>query len=63
MLWKLRNLIDYAYDADLTRTAHGRWVPARPLPLPGLRGLWGRIRAAWAVVRGKADAFTWPGGQ
>ena len=37
----------------------GRYVPARPYSGPWT---W-RIRAAWAVLRGRADAFTWPGGQ
>ena len=40
----------------------GQWVPSRPL-----FGTWipviVRLRDAWAVFRGKADAFTWPKGQ
>ena len=38
---------------------NGRWVPSRPYPGPFL---W-RLRDAWEVLRGRADAFTWPEGQ
>lgn len=36
----------------------GRWVPARPM---GFYGIGNRIRCAWAVFTGRADAVTWPG--
>jgi hypothetical protein len=37
----------------------GKWVPARPLI-----GSWlDRLKDAWRVLTGKADAFTWPEGQ
>ncbi|MDF2435375.1 MAG: hypothetical protein JWP44_5006 [Mucilaginibacter sp.] len=39
---------------------NGKWVPARPI------GFWSwsyRIKAAWLVFTGRADAVTWPGGQ
>ncbi|MBN22697.1 MAG: hypothetical protein CL678_15540 [Bdellovibrionaceae bacterium] len=36
------------------------WVPARPLGYPSLRN---RIRIAWMVFTGKADAIVWPGNQ
>jgi hypothetical protein len=35
-----------------------KWVPARPLGFQSLRT---RIRAAWLVWTGKADALIWPG--
>ena len=35
----------------------GQWVPARPL---GFYSLWHRIRCAWLVFTGKADALKWP---
>ena len=36
-----------------------KWVPARPLV-----GSWiDRLRDAWEVFRGRADAFKWPEGQ
>ena len=36
----------------------GRWVAARPIPYWGVR--W-RLRQAWDVLRGKADALYWHG--
>ena len=38
----------------------GKWVPARPL---GFYSIGHRIKAAWLVFTGKADAVTWPGNQ
>lgn len=38
---------------------NGKWYPCRPL----LCCLRCRIKDAWAVLKGKADAFTWPAGQ
>jgi hypothetical protein len=37
---------------------YARWVPARPLGYPSLRE---RIKAAWLVWTGRADALIWPG--
>jgi hypothetical protein len=37
-----------------------QWVPARPL---GYGGIVRRIKLAWMVFTGKADAVTWPGNQ
>lgn len=36
------------------------FVPARPLGYPALRE---RLRAAWLVFRGQANALVWPRGQ
>lgn len=36
----------------------GRWVPARPI---SGGGMFDRIRLAWMVFVGKADALRWPG--
>ena len=51
---------------DLFRTANscqteinGKWYPARPIPGPFL---W-RLHDAWKVLKGEADAITWPGEQ
>jgi len=41
---------------DTRKEINGRWAIARPEPGPAI---W-RWRAAWAVFRGRADAFTWP---
>lgn len=37
----------------------GKWVPARPMAEPFVC----RLRDAWKVLTGKADAMKWPGGQ
>lgn len=37
----------------------GKWMPCRPEPDPFL---W-RVHDAWKVLKGEADALTWPGGQ
>lgn len=34
------------------------WIPARPLGYPGLKR---RLKAAWLVLTGKADALEWRG--
>lgn len=57
MIWTLRNLIDHC--DSVAANINGKWVPARPVAGPFI---W-RIRAAWAVLTGRADAFTWPEGQ
>lgn len=38
---------------------NNKWVPARPFNGP----FWWRIKAAWLVLIGKADAIVWPEGQ
>jgi hypothetical protein len=37
---------------------NGCWVPARPLGLFSFRS---RLRLAWMVFTGRADALVWPG--
>ncbi len=39
---------------------NGKWIPARPLGYPTLGS---RLKAAWMVFTGKADAVVWPGEQ
>lgn len=34
------------------------WAPARPEPF---YRKWGRLKAAWLVFTGRADALVWPG--
>ena len=53
MIYTLFQLVHWDVSRQL---ADGRWVPARPLDGPAI---W-RWKAAWAVFRGRADAFTWP---
>lgn len=60
-MWTLKGLIEHARSTQAQ--INGKWVPARPLLGYGRYGLWLRVRAAWAVLCGKAEAFTWPEGQ
>lgn len=39
---------------------NGEWMPARPLGAPTIGN---RLKCAWLVFTGKADALTWPEGQ
>lgn len=57
MLWTLRELVERC--AHTQANINGKWVPARPIGKPGPS----RLKCAWLVLTGKADAFTWPEGQ
>ena len=41
----------------------GKWVACRPKGYQGWPGFKSRVKAAWRVLTGKSDAFTWPEGQ
>ena len=41
---------------------NGRWVPARPINFR-YQSFIEKLRDAWAVFTGKADAVIWPEGQ
>lgn len=41
---------------------NGKWVPARPINYR-CESWWNRVKAAWLVLCGKADAVIWPEGQ
>lgn len=49
-------------DSETLVEINGQWVPARPIN-HRYRSLCERFKDAWAVFTGKADVFTWPGGQ
>ena len=55
MLYQLNELKGTRPQAEI----NGKWVDARPVSGP----FWLRVKAAWAVLTGKADAFVWPEGQ
>ena len=57
-MWTLRELYDHPVQAEI----NGKWVPARPENYK-YRTILQRLREAWAVFVGKAEAFTWPEGQ
>lgn len=54
----LRNVLDTVETCSVC--INGLYIPARPLGFYSLRY---RIKAAWIVFTGKADALVWPGGQ
>ena len=53
-MYGIHNLLDSQACID------GKWVPARPI---GLSYFSNRIKLAWMVFTGKADALIWPIGQ
>lgn len=57
MQYTLKQLMTHCQETQAK--INGKWVPARPLSGPFS---W-RVKAAWQVLIGKADAFTWPEGQ
>lgn len=65
-VYELKDLHDMCADRDnlagITNPLTGItvWVPARP---EGYWSIWHRIKAAWLVFTGKADAVKWPGDQ
>lgn len=59
MIYTLQYLRSDRVENNLAQI-DGKWVPARPL---SGTFRWEKLRAAWEVLRGRADAFKWPGGQ
>lgn len=57
-MYTLNELFNHSVQAEI----NGKWVPARPINYRH-RSLAEKVRDAWAVFVGKADAFTWPEGQ
>ena len=59
-VWKLRDLVRLAKASTDTPSEHWLWMPKRPeFAYPK----WHRLRCAYLVFTGKADAVIWPGGQ
>lgn len=59
-IYKLEGLAALAEGDVKAQAEDGHWVPARPLGLSSWRL---RLKAAWLVFTGRADAVLWPGGQ
>lgn len=57
-IWSLKELMISA--TSLSAKINEKWVPCRPECAVGFRA---RIKAAWAVFMGRADAVVWPEGQ
>jgi hypothetical protein len=52
-VYTLKELYEWSVKQEIRP---GVWVPARPYEGPWIL----RLKAAWSVLRGRADAFTWP---
>lgn len=62
MIWTLKELIDHTSCCTTHIKTGDKWVPSRPINWK-YEGLVERLRNAWKVFIGRADAFTWPEGQ
>ena len=58
-IWTLDDLVEHCLSTQ-TLLDGGRWVPARPINCLSFTS---RLKAAWSVFTGKADAVFWPCGQ
>lgn len=57
--YELMNLFEIVWNNfEQAEVSPGKWVPARPL---GMHTLKNRLKTAWLVFTGKADAVVWPG--
>lgn len=55
-MWTLKQLC----DKDIPMICiNDKWVPARPINWK-YRSIFEKLKEAWAVWTGKADAFAWP---
>ena len=59
-VYDLEEIIWLAGPAGVQTEIGGVWMPARP---EGLFSFPSRVRAAWLVFTGRADAVRWPGNQ
>ena len=59
-MWNLESLIEHAQSTRVFE--NGKWISARPVNHK-YRSLPQRIKEAWAVFTGEADAVRWPGNQ
>ena len=55
------DLKNWSSSVELVSYSEVKWVMARPLPFYGYYGLWLRIKDAYQVLIGKADAVRWIG--
>lgn len=57
MLFNIKELI--TFTSETRALVDGSMVPTRPCQSSGLVGLKDRVRSAWLVLTGKADAVEW----
>ena len=55
--WTIRSLMKAMKEGPLAQVKGGDWEPARPYGMFTLRS---RLRLAWMVFKGEADALRWP---
>jgi hypothetical protein len=60
VMWNLKDLVDYTINGVISSNDGKIWVPARP-ESGAFR--FQKLKAAWEVLRGRADAVKWPQGQ
>ncbi len=60
VLYSLDGLVHVATDGNKISADGKTYYPARPVGNPALRY---RLKAAWFVLTGKADAVIWPADQ
>ncbi len=57
--------IIWSAQRNATGLPDGRYVPSRPIQFnatrPGNQPIMDRLRDAWEVIRGRADAVKWEG--
>lgn len=56
--WTIDDIAKHVTERTVSAYINGQWAPARPLGLYSLRN---RMRLAWEVFMGRADALVWPG--
>ena len=60
MMWTLKALIQFSSQTQ--KEINGKWVPCRPDNC-AVESFSMRVKSAWAVFTGRAEAFTWPENQ
>lgn len=58
-VFTIKGLFTHAQSVS-TQASDGRWIPCRPCGYPSLKN---RIRCAWLVFTGRADALIWDDNQ
>ena len=55
--WTIRKLLNHCKEGPHAQCPDGLYEPARPFGMYSLRS---RLRLAWMVFKGEADALRWP---
>ncbi len=60
-VYKIEDIVDKTITQNTTHI-DGKWIPARPINYQH-RSLTEKLKGAYLVFMGKADAFIWPKNQ